>query len=434
MHRKGLTKAVSRLPHLVLQKTGVAEETLDEEFAPLSLQFEKTCTSTVRLADDLKKYGQAVTNMLEHQIAILGVWRKVVGEETHHDDLELMDKTLEALQKNKTKILDELNATLKGQSVKILDELLSIQKTINSKITKRSHKLLDFDRHGHSVKKLEVDNSRSLRDERKLMKNERALTEAKVEYNKYNDQLKEDLPIYFSLHEQLMMPVLHSVIAFQQTLYQGNAEALFHIQKLGKCDYSAVLKVHEEESIEALAFINENPMIQLLVGGKRLDRDKADKINRNSTQCPFSPKDVPINPIEVPKSNKFSSSPKKENLVSNSKNPVDEEKGELHSRTNSEQRRPGKVSELAARLNNLSVSRPAALPTKPSSSFTRPKKLYAVAIYDFPGQEQGDLSFCVGDRIEVVKRSPEINDWWTGILHGKTGLFPGNYVRLENSS
>jgi amphiphysin len=50
---------------------------------------------------------------------------------------------------------------------------------------------------------------------------------------------------------------------------------------------------------------------------------------------------------------------------------------------------------------------------------------YVVALYDFAAQADGDLDFKVGDRIEVVERSTSTEDWWTGRLDGRTGVFPG---------
>ena len=50
---------------------------------------------------------------------------------------------------------------------------------------------------------------------------------------------------------------------------------------------------------------------------------------------------------------------------------------------------------------------------------------YVVALYDFSAQAEGDLDFKVGDRIEVVERTESVEDWWTGRLEGRTGVFPG---------
>lgn len=55
---------------------------------------------------------------------------------------------------------------------------------------------------------------------------------------------------------------------------------------------------------------------------------------------------------------------------------------------------------------------------------------YVVALYDFEAQADGDLEFKAGDRIEVVERTDSVEDWWTGRLGGRTGVFPGTSPRL----
>lgn len=54
----------------------------------------------------------------------------------------------------------------------------------------------------------------------------------------------------------------------------------------------------------------------------------------------------------------------------------------------------------------------------------------ATALYLFAGQQSGDLSFAKGDVIEIVKRGDSQDDWWTGRVNGKEGIFPANYVRV----
>ncbi|CAI4061102.1 hypothetical protein SKDZ_06G0890 [Saccharomyces kudriavzevii ZP591] len=64
-------------------------------------------------------------------------------------------------------------------------------------------------------------------------------------------------------------------------------------------------------------------------------------------------------------------------------------------------------------------------PTSPSTS--SPK---AVALYTFAGEESGDLPFRKGDVITILKKSDSQNDWWTGRVNGREGIFPANYVEL----
>ncbi|KAL3229731.1 LAS seventeen-binding protein 3 [Nakaseomyces bracarensis] len=76
--------------------------------------------------------------------------------------------------------------------------------------------------------------------------------------------------------------------------------------------------------------------------------------------------------------------------------------------------------------NGGSYSRPAADPPRSTSSGI-PK---AVALYSFAGEEAGDLPFRKGDVITIIKKSDSQNDWWTGKVNGREGIFPANYVEL----
>jgi len=64
-------------------------------------------------------------------------------------------------------------------------------------------------------------------------------------------------------------------------------------------------------------------------------------------------------------------------------------------------------------------------PLPPHAS--KPKSVqYVRALYDYDAQAEGDLSFRKNDKIEVINRTADINDWWKGKLNGIIGDFPGN--------
>ncbi|XP_035028516.2 intersectin-1 isoform X4 [Hippoglossus stenolepis] len=91
---------------------------------------------------------------------------------------------------------------------------------------------------------------------------------------------------------------------------------------------------------------------------------------------------------------------------------------------------------IAARSKNTSESgvsesppngkRPSPSPTKPSDSGEE-----YVAMYTYESSEQGDLSFQQGDVVMVTRKE---GDWWTGVVGGKTGVFPSNYVKPRDSA
>jgi len=94
---------------------------------------------------------------------------------------------------------------------------------------------------------------------------------------------------------------------------------------------------------------------------------------------------------------------------------------------------------LAAATKRAPPPPPATKP-KPKPK-PKPQPVYVVALYDFTAQVRsarrwqiqvltgtqadGDLDFNTGDKIEVVSRTDSKEDWWTGKLNGRQGVFPG---------
>lgn len=60
------------------------------------------------------------------------------------------------------------------------------------------------------------------------------------------------------------------------------------------------------------------------------------------------------------------------------------------------------------------------------------KKGYRVALYDFRGQARGDLFFKKGDKIEVLRATHNIDDWWMGRSVGSLASFL--QTTLKNTS
>jgi len=54
----------------------------------------------------------------------------------------------------------------------------------------------------------------------------------------------------------------------------------------------------------------------------------------------------------------------------------------------------------------------------------------AIALFDFHAQEAGDLSFAKGDVLVILKKSGTSEDWWTGKINGRQGIFPANFVEV----
>ncbi|KAJ5755693.1 hypothetical protein N7533_005236 [Penicillium manginii] len=52
----------------------------------------------------------------------------------------------------------------------------------------------------------------------------------------------------------------------------------------------------------------------------------------------------------------------------------------------------------------------------------------AVALYTFDADQDGDLGFKKGEVITILKRTEKAEDWWTGRIGDRVGIFPSNYV------
>ncbi|XP_012775161.1 intersectin-1 isoform X3 [Maylandia zebra] len=84
------------------------------------------------------------------------------------------------------------------------------------------------------------------------------------------------------------------------------------------------------------------------------------------------------------------------------------------------------TNETGASESPPNGKRPSPSPTKPSESGEE-----YVAMYTYESNEQGDLSFQQGDIVVVTRKE---GDWWTGMVGGKTGVFPSNYVKPRDST
>ncbi|KAJ6261288.1 hypothetical protein Dda_3957 [Drechslerella dactyloides] len=73
-------------------------------------------------------------------------------------------------------------------------------------------------------------------------------------------------------------------------------------------------------------------------------------------------------------------------------------------------------------------------PSAPKPNFKPPSRSstlganQAVALYTFDADQPGDLGFKKGEIITIIKRTDSKNDWWTGKIGDRTGIFPSNYV------
>ncbi|KAL0094746.1 hypothetical protein F4703DRAFT_1902504 [Phycomyces blakesleeanus] len=86
-------------------------------------------------------------------------------------------------------------------------------------------------------------------------------------------------------------------------------------------------------------------------------------------------------------------------------------------------------NQLPGGLSASTTAKRAPPPPPPMSR--KPREVTAKAMYDFTGEQQGDLSFKTGDIITIVEKSDSQDDWWTGRIGTRQGVFPANFVALQ---
>ncbi|KAK6351842.1 hypothetical protein TWF718_004987 [Orbilia javanica] len=93
---------------------------------------------------------------------------------------------------------------------------------------------------------------------------------------------------------------------------------------------------------------------------------------------------------------------------------------------------------LASAAAAAAAKKKAPPPPVPLKSKPVPKKkdTYVVAMYDFQPQSQGDLAMKEGDRVKVIQKTDNVEDWWEGEIvdasgNARKGFFPANYCQME---
>ncbi|KAK0208417.1 hypothetical protein DFS33DRAFT_1271670 [Desarmillaria ectypa] len=94
----------------------------------------------------------------------------------------------------------------------------------------------------------------------------------------------------------------------------------------------------------------------------------------------------------------------------------------------------GRSVSLASSANSrISYDSSASIFISPKPELSKPLLegvARAIALYNFNAVESGDLSFHKGDVIVILQKSNSSDDWWTGKIGDRKGIFPANFVEV----
>jgi len=416
---------------MLTTKVGMSKKSSDPEFDDYARRFASIETATDKLIKDTKAFTEAVSNLFTHGSGFAEhfatVFHPVAGEydligkhpESEHT-IKNVDAYETAFQELKVAIVPELEL-IESRIMAPIKELQGIMKMIRKTITKREHKLIDYDRFNNSLTKLRDKKEKTLNDEKHLFKLEQDFEIASNEYDYINTTMKTELPRFLMQATQFVDPLFHSFFYMQLNIFylmldklHGFAEGRYDVSITG----NEIAAEYEQkrsdawERVEALNITQRFLSTSKLVHAQRsasggsgpgnLGRSATTSTTGSSTSLRSPP------PVRSPSYTKKAPPPPPGAGLSAPPPPYS----------------AGPTSPTLSAAAKKAPPPPPPLKPKP-----KPAASYVVALYDFAAQADGDLEFSAGDRIEVVERTESAEDWWTGRIGDRQGVFPGNYVQ-----
>ena len=373
--------------------------------------------------------------MLNHQIefskAVQEIYRPISGRVSDPNSVipEGNPEGIEACEEYEA-IVKDLQATLQPELEMIqarvigpADELMGVIKVVQKSMHKRQHKQLDYDRHRANLKKIQDKKDKTLKDEKALYKAESEVEQATQEFNYFNDLLKEELPRLFTLEAEFIRPLFQSFYYMQLNVFYTLHEKMQNID-IGYFDLTLDVEAAFEkkrgsiqDQVESLSIVKFKTTGAKKPGPLKYGSSKLALEGRKSTSS-----DSPL-AIEGRKSYDPASARRQNQDFEHPPPPYSSASPSLNGdSTMARHNSTGSSWSLAAKAKGAAPPPPKPKPSRLSGVPT-PEK--ATALYDYEAQAAGDLSFSMGEIIEIVQKGATENEWWTGSLRGKTGQFPG---------
>ncbi|KAL9062381.1 MAG: hypothetical protein Q9157_008970 [Trypethelium eluteriae] len=426
MSWKGFQKSVTRAPQQFRQRFNVGENTKDAVYVDAERRFAELEKETKRLHDESQKYFDAINGMLNHQKefskAIAEIYKPISGRmsdpdsyiaEGNPEGIRACEEYEEIIKELQTSLQPELEM-IETRVIRPADELLEIIKVIQKTATKRDHKQLDYDRHRASLKKIQDKKEKTLKDEKALYKAENDVEQSTQEFDYYNNLLKDDLPKLFRLEREFIGPLFQSFYYMQLNVFYTLHEKMQSID-VGYFDLQADVEAAFEkkrgdaqERTEALAIVHFKATGGRKPGQKFTPSSKLSLDSKSSGPTRRSTMDSTENPPPPYSANALSPTTSSSALDAS---------GAGVGRANS----TGGAWGMAAKAKGAAPPPPKPKPSRLSGA---PAAETVTALYDYEAQAEGDLSFTAGDTIEIIERSSNENEWWTGRVGMKSGQFP----------
>lgn len=228
-----------------------------------------------------------------------------------------------------------------------------------------------------------------------------------MEYDRYNNLLKIELPRLLDLRSQLLKPGIQTLLAFQKHFYTQSA-TIFSSATLGALVSEKALRSTDERFEKEIDPVMKEIRTMGMFHGSGLTckKLKSSLLFFNRLHC-----------IDTSGSPSMSTTSSLGDATTTTNLPNPPEYTSLP---------PSKTATVVE--EKISSARAAPSTPQPNPKSKTSSKRYVKAVYDFASQDSDDLSFKMGDLIEVLDSSDQYG-WWVGKdSKGKKGNFPSNYV------
>ncbi|GAA5859509.1 hypothetical protein JCM1840_004646 [Sporobolomyces johnsonii] len=411
---KGALKSIKRAPHMIGSKVGMSAKSQDAETDELVRKFAGLEDYTAKLVKDTTSFREAISKMLTSQAGFATTFNTLfspLNDEaplvSRHPEAQTTINNIESYHELMGELRDAIQPELDLIDSRVtapLKEYQDLLKKIRKTVTKREHKLVDYDRFNNSYTKLKDKKEKSLSDEKNLFKYEQELEQATQEYDHYNNMLKSEIPHFLALSSTFISPVFQTFYYIEVGILYTLLEKMqsWASQVYGDMSVDGLESMHFErlgdvgERLEALSVTKRFTSTAKFMSQHRANSDSSSTLGRSpsASSSTYSASRPGVKP--APSTTSYGAS------------------AEV----------PPPAYTAGGATPSLAGKRPPPPPPgRPASA-----AVYVTALYDYAAQAAGDLSFSAGDRIELVKRTESDQDWWTGRLNGAEGVFPGNYV------
>nr|XP_031863366.1 uncharacterized protein CI109_001241 [Kwoniella shandongensis]KAA5530438.1 hypothetical protein CI109_001241 [Kwoniella shandongensis] len=406
-------------------------ESTDPEFNDFERKFTSIELASEKMHKDSIVFRDSVSGLLTSGSSFSGSLATLFSPMGAEYNLAAKHPQAESTVQNITVyqgLMEEIRETLTPE-LELIDsrivqpckELHEICKKIRKTIVKREHKLIDYDRHNNSLNKLREKKEKSLSDEKNLFKVEQDFELASEEYEHFNNLLKTELPAFLAMAARFIDPLFHSFYYMQLNVYYIILEKVQSFAD-GKYDLTSkdVENIYLEQRGDAAERMEELGITKRIVSTAKMLQTVR---TASGSSTPVRAGSIRSTSYGLERKESLaspSSASKKDTFIPPSRSVA---APPPYTSTNS--------TSSVARTSSIAGKKapPPPPPLKPKPSYNAVK--YATAIFDFDAQADGDLSFRAGDRIEIVERTENADDWWTGRLNGQTGIFPGTYTQVD---